>query len=156
MHNKKIQKIQEEVAEFYSYLNIIEKNLSLSSTEIIKRILKQHNISRTTLDRKFKKLYSPKNQYPQTLSTYIKRRQNKENILRGGRIFEHEERYDLKDILHQVKDMNIINNYKIYDIENIDKNNNSNKNTTCNEYHYNNLGKDEYIVVIRKWSYASR
>ncbi len=151
MHNKKIQKIQEEVAEFYSYLNIIEKNLSLSSTEIIKRIQKQHNLSRTTLDRKFKKLYSPKNQYPQTLSTYIKRRQNKENILRGGRIFGHEERYDLKDILHQAKDMNIINNYKIYDIENID-NNNSNKNTTCNEYHYNNLEKDEYIVVIRKWS----
>lgn len=45
--------------------------------------------------------------------------------------------------------MNMINNYKIYDIENLDKNN-TYKSTICNEYHYNNLGKDEYIVVIRK------
>ena len=93
---KKMKRFQEDVAEFYSYLNLIENNLSLSSTEIIKKILKTHNLSRTTLDRKFKKLYSSNNGYPQTLSTYIKRRQNKENILRCGRIFGFGERYDIK------------------------------------------------------------
>lgn len=100
MQDKKMKKFQEDVEEFYSYLNLIEKNLSLSSTKIIKTILKQHNLSRTTLDRKFKKLYSPNNEYQQTLSTYIKRRQNKENILKGGKIFGYEERYEIKDILH--------------------------------------------------------
>ncbi|QJA09387.1 hypothetical protein HF520_10640 [Romboutsia sp. CE17] len=149
---KKMKRFQEDVAEFYSYLNFIENNLSLSSTEIIKEILKQHNLSRTKLDRKFKKLYSSNNGYPETLSTYIKRRQNKENILRGGRIFGFEERYDIKDLLEQVKNMNMVSNYRLYDIENLDKSNTceSNLNTICNEYHYKSLAEDEYIVVIKR------
>ena len=81
-----------------------------------KRILKKYNLSRTTLNRKFKKLYLSNNGYPETVSTYIKWRQNKENILMDGRIFWIEERYDIKDILEQVKNMNMISNYRLYDI----------------------------------------
>ena len=149
---KKMKRFQEDVVEFYSYLNLIENNLSLSSTEIIKKILKEHNLSRTTLDRKFKKLYSSSNGYPQTLSTYIKRRQNKENILRGGRIFGFEERYDIKNILDQVKNLIMINNYRLYHIENSHTDNTckSKLYTTCKEYHYKNLAADEYVVVIKR------
>lgn len=149
---KKMKRLQEDVVEFYSYLNLIENNLSLSSTEIIKKILKTHNLSRTTLDRKFKKLYSSSNGYPQTLSTYIKRRQNKENILRGGRIFGFEERYDIKNILDQVKNLNMINNYRLYHIENsyTDNTCKSKLYTTCKEYHHKNLAADEYVVVIKR------
>lgn len=62
---EKMKKFQEDVAEFYSHLKFIENNLSLSSTEI----LKKHNLYRRTLDRKFKKLYSSSNGYSETLST---------------------------------------------------------------------------------------
>ena len=119
---------------------------------IIKKILKTHNLSRTTLDRKFKKLYSSSNGHTETLSTYIKIRQNKENILRSGRIFGFEERYDIKNILDQVKNLNIISNYRLYDIENsyTDNTCKSKLYTICKEYHYKNLAADEYVVVIKR------
>lgn len=54
IYYEKMKRPQEDLVEFYSYLNFIKNNLFLSSTEIIKGILKKHNLSRTTLDRKLK------------------------------------------------------------------------------------------------------
>lgn len=99
------------IAEFSKCLDIIEDNL-LYSTENILGILRRRGYSEKILNNMMENFYISDKGYKATIRAYIKRRKNKENLLKRSRFLYKEDKYNTFYILKKTMLLDIVDNYK--------------------------------------------
>lgn len=106
----KFRKRIHRITEFDKCLDIIEDNLSYS-TESILRIFRERGYSEKTLDNMMKNFYISDKGYNKTIRAYIKRRKNKENLLKRTRLLYKEDKYDTLYISKKTMLLDIVDNH---------------------------------------------
>ena len=106
----KFRKRIHRITEFDKCLDIIEDNLSYS-TESILRIFRERGYSEKTLDNMMKNFYISDKGYNKTIRAYIKRRKNKENLLKRTRLLYKEDKYDTLYISKKTILLDIVDNH---------------------------------------------
>lgn len=106
----KFRKRVHRIAEFDKCLDIIEDNLSYP-TESILRIFRERGYSEKTLNNMMKNFYISDKGYNKTIRAYIKRRKNKENLLKRTRLLYKEDKYDTLYISRKTMLLDIVDNY---------------------------------------------
>lgn len=98
------------IIEFDKCLDIIEENLSYS-TENILGIFRERGYSEKILNNMMKNFYISDKGYKATIRAYIKRRKNKENLLKRSSLLDKEEKYNTFYISKKTMLLEIIDNY---------------------------------------------
>lgn len=106
----KFRKRVHRIKEFDKCLDIIEDNLSYP-TESILRIFRERGYSEKTLNNMMKNFYISDKGYNKTIRAYIKRRKNKENLLKRTRLLYKEDKYDTLYISKKTMILDIVDNY---------------------------------------------
>ena len=106
----KFRKRVHRIKEFDKCLDIIEDNLSYP-TESILRIFRERGYSEKTLNNMMKNFYISDEGYNKTIRAYIKRRKNKENLLKRTRLLYKEDKYDTLYISKKTMILDIVDNY---------------------------------------------
>ena len=106
----KFRKRVHRIKEFDKCLDIIEDNLSYP-TESILRIFRERGYSEKTLDNMMKNFYISDKGYNKTIRAYIKRRKNKENLLKRTRLLYKEDKYDTLYISKKTILLDIVDNH---------------------------------------------
>ena len=99
------------IKEFDKCLDIIEDNLSYS-TENILGIFREMGYSEKILNKMMENFYISDKGYKETIRAYIKRRKNKENLLKRSRFLYKEDKYDTYYIFRTTILLDIVNNYR--------------------------------------------
>lgn len=99
------------IEEFDKCLDIIEDNLSYS-TENILRIFREMGYSEKILNKMMENFYISDKGYKETIRAYIKRRKNKENLLRRSNFIYKEDKYDTYYIFRRTILLDIVNKYR--------------------------------------------
>ena len=98
------------IEEFDKCLDIIEDNLSYS-TENILRIFREMGYSEKILNKMMENFYISDKGYKETIRAYIKRRKNKENLLRRSNFIYKEDKYDTYYIFRRTILLDIVDNH---------------------------------------------
>ena len=106
----KFRKRIHRITEFDKCLDIIEDNLSYP-TESILRIFRERGYSEKVLNNRMKNFYISDKGYNKTIRAYIKRRKNKENLLKRSRLLYKEDKYDTLYISKKTILLDIVDNY---------------------------------------------
>ena len=106
----KFRKRVHRITEFDKCLDIIEDNLSYP-TESILRIFRERGYSEKTLNNMMKNFYISDKGYNKTIRAYIKRRKNKENLLKRTRLLYKEDKYDTLYISKKTIFLDIVDNH---------------------------------------------
>ena len=106
----KFRKRIHRITEFAKCLDIIEDNLSYP-TESILRIFRERGYSEKTLNNMMKNFYISDEGYNKTIRAYIKRRKNKENLLKRTRLLYKEDKYDTLYISKKTILLDIVDNH---------------------------------------------
>ena len=106
----KFRKRIHRITEFDKCLDIIEDNLSYP-TESILRIFRERGYSEKTLNNMMKNFYISDKGYNKTIRAYIKRRKNKENLLKRTRLLYKEDKYDTLYISKKTILLDIVDNH---------------------------------------------
>ena len=106
----KFRKRIHRITEFDKCLDIIEDNLSYS-TESILRIFREKGYSEKILNNMMKNFYISDKGYNKTIRAYIKRRKNKENLLKRTRLLYKEDKYDTLYISNKTILLDIVDNH---------------------------------------------
>ena len=99
------------IEEFDKCLYIIEDSLSYP-TESILGIFRQMGYSEKTLNKMMENFYISDKGYKETIRSYIKRRKNKENLLKRTRLLYKEDKYDTLYISKKTILLDIVNSYR--------------------------------------------
>lgn len=99
------------IEEFDKCLDVIEDNL-LYPTENILGIFRQMGYSEKTLNKMMENFYISDKGYKETIRAYIKRRKNKENLLKRTRLLYKEDKYDTLYISKKTILLDIVNSYR--------------------------------------------
>ncbi|KHS57831.1 MAG: hypothetical protein SOX50_07095 [Terrisporobacter othiniensis] len=97
----KFRKRIHRITEFNKCLDIIEDNLSYP-TESILKIFRERGYSEKVLNNMMKNFYISDKGYNKIIRTYIKRRKNKENLLKRTRFICKEDKYDTFNIKRHI------------------------------------------------------
>ena len=106
----KFRKRIHRIKEFDRCLDIIEDNLSYSTKSILET-LRGRGYSEKTLDNMMKNFYICDKGYNKTIRAYIKRRKNKENLLKRSRFLYKEDKYNTFHISKKTMLLDIVDNY---------------------------------------------
>ena len=106
----KFRKRVHRITEFDKCLDIIEDNLSYP-TESILRIFRERGYSEKILNNMMKNFYISDKEYNKTIRAYIKRRKNKENLLKRTRLLYKEDKYDTLYISKKTMLLDIVDNH---------------------------------------------
>ena len=106
----KFRKRIHRITEFDKCLDIIEDNLSYP-TESILRIFRERGYSEKVLNNMMKNFYISDKGYNKTIRAYIKRRKNKENLLKRTRLLYKEDKYDTLYISKKTILLDIVDNH---------------------------------------------
>ena len=106
----KFRKRIHRITEFDKCLDIIEDNLSYP-TESILRIFRERGYSEKVLNNMMKNFYISDKEYNKTIRAYIKRRKNKENLLKRTRLLYKEDKYDTLYISKKTILLDIVDNH---------------------------------------------
>ena len=106
----KFRKRVHRITEFDKCLDIIEDNLSYP-TESILRIFREMGYSEKVLNNMMKNFYISDKGYNKTIRAYIKRRKNKENLLKRTRLLYKEDKYDTLYISKKTMLLDIVDNH---------------------------------------------
>ena len=99
------------IKEFDKCLNVIEDNLSYP-TESILGIFREMGYSEKILNKMMENFYISNKGYKETIRAYIKRRKNKENLLKKSKFPYNEDKYDTYYILKKTMLLDIVDSYK--------------------------------------------
>lgn len=99
------------IEEFDKCLDIIEDNLSYP-TENILGIFREMGYSEKILNKMMENFYISDKGYKETIRAYIKRRKNKENLLKRSRFLYKEDKYDTYYIFRTTILLDIVNSYR--------------------------------------------
>ena len=106
----KFRKRIHRITEFDKCLDIIEDNLSYP-TESILRIFRERGYSEKVLNNMMKNFYISDKGYNKTIRAYIKRRKNKENLLKRTRLLYKEDKYDTLYISKKTMILDIVDSH---------------------------------------------
>lgn len=110
-------KIKEEILLISECIEYIEENINKNTSIIIKELQNKHNLSRTPLDNKFKKICIYKDGTKDTASSYINGRKIQLGILEGDKLKESRLKFDIKNTLKLAEKMNCIQKYGFGTVE---------------------------------------
>lgn len=99
------------IKEFDKCLDIIEDNLSYP-TENILGIFREMGYSEKILNKMMENFYISDKGYKETIRAYIKRRKNKENLLKKSNFPYKEDKYDTYYIFRRTILLDIVNKYR--------------------------------------------
>ena len=108
----KFRKRIHRIKEFDKCLDIIEDHLSYP-TESILRTFRERGYSEKVLNNMMKNFYISDKGYNKIIRTYIKRRKNKENLLKRTRFICKEDKYDKRWINSNIEEIFDLNKYLI-------------------------------------------
>lgn len=104
---RRLQKIE----EFDKCLDIIEDNLSCSTKNIL-GTFREKGYSEKILNNMMGNFYISDKEHEKTIRSYIKRRKNKENLLKRSNFLGKEEKYDTYHVFRTTILLDIINKYR--------------------------------------------
>lgn len=99
------------IEEFDKCIDIIEDSLSYP-TESILGIFREMGYSEKILNKMMENFYISNEGYKETIRSYIKRRKNKENLLKRTRLLYKEDKYDTLYISKKTILLDIVNSYR--------------------------------------------
>ena len=111
------EEVKNEILLVWEFINYIEENINNKTSMIIKGLEDNYGLSRTPLDKKFKKICRYENGTSDTSLSYINGRKIQLGLQEGDKLKESRVKFEIESILKLAEKMNCIQKYGFGSVE---------------------------------------